>query len=318
MSILNKVFRNFSEKKSRIPVLAASVLVLLSTSAFAGSEPWDNTPTYKINKEFRHNWNNVTNKAVTYDNDILTVTLDYSMKGGEVDWARRGEEGFAQRWQVQSKKYTRANTTGWYTFRFRVAEDLNVPHYTLSFADFKRIIGKTDTGAPPISFSINNNRFLLGLSGSDKQSCKKRVSGAEECNNSEAYFLTLADTQDLKGRWITVTFRVEWKDAGSVAVWINNELRAEYYGNLRQGGTGFMYKVGSYRHHMKQATDRGIEIQPVTVQYADIFKGKTCDKISATCSDLEELTGSTNASKMSHIVKCGEGGPGSCRGVFWD
>ena len=59
------------------------------------------------------------NKAVTYDNDILTVTLDYSMKGGEVDWARRGEEGFAQRWQVQSKKYTRANTTGWYTFRFQ-------------------------------------------------------------------------------------------------------------------------------------------------------------------------------------------------------
>ena len=96
-----------------------------------------------------------------------------------------------------------------------------------------------------------------------------------------------------------------WEENGSVAVWINNELRAEYCGNLRQGGTGFMYKVGSYRHHMKQATDRGIEIQPVTVQYADIFKGKTCDKISATCSNLEELTGSTNASKMSHIVKCG-------------
>ena len=81
------------------------------------------------------------------------------MKGGEVDWARRGEEGFAQRWQVQSKKYTRANTTGWYTFRFKVAEDLDVPHYTLSFADFKRIIGKTDTGAPPISFSITTIDF---------------------------------------------------------------------------------------------------------------------------------------------------------------
>ena len=317
MSILNKVFRNFSEKKSRIPVVASAVLVLLSTSAFAGSEPWFNTPTYKINKEFRHNWNNVTDKAVTYDNDVLTVTLDYSMKGGEVDWARRGKEGFAQRWQVQSKNHTPANTTGWYTFSFRVAEDLDVPYYTLSFADFKRIIGRTDTGAPPISFSINNNRFLLGLSGSDEQSCKKWASGSEECNNSEAYFLTLADTQHLKGDWVTVIFRVEWKDAGSVAVWINNELRAEYYGNLRQGGTAFMYKVGSYRNHMHQATDRGIEIQPVTVQYKAINKGKTCDTVSELCSNLEQLTGSTTASKMKHIAKCGTGGPSSCKTVRW-
>ena len=318
MSIVNKLFRNFSEKKSRIPVVASALVLLVSASAFASDAPWDNTPIYKLNKEFRHNWNNVTDKAVTYDNDVLTVTLDYSMKGGEVDWARRGEEGFAQRWQVQSKKYTQANTIGWYTFSFKVAEDIDVPQYTLSFADFKRIIGRTDTGAPPISFALNNNRFLLGLSGSDKQSCKKRVSGAEECNNSEAYFLTLADTQALKGQWVDVVFRVEWKDEGSVAVWINNELRAEYYGNLRQGGTSFMYKVGSYRHHMKQATDRGIEILPVTVQYKAIHKGKTCDAVSELCSNLEQLTGSTNASKMKHIVKCGEGGPSSCRGVYWD
>ena len=188
----------------------------------------------------------------------------------------------------------------------------------MSFADFKRIIGRTDTGAPPISFSINNNRFLLGVSGSDVQSCKKWASGSEECNNSEAYFLTLADTQELKGQWVTVVFRVEWKDSGSVAVWINNELRTEYYGNLRQGGDKFMYKVGSYRNHMHQATDRGVEIQPVTVQYKAINKGKTCDTVSELCSNLEQLTGSTTASKMKHIVKCGTGGPGSCRGVFWD
>ena len=73
MSILNRVFRNFSKRKADW-VLAASVLVLLSTSAFTGSEPWDNTPTYKINKEFRHN-DNVTNKAVTYDNDILMYMI---------------------------------------------------------------------------------------------------------------------------------------------------------------------------------------------------------------------------------------------------
>ena len=68
---------------------------------------------------------------------------------------------------------------------------------------------------------------------------------------------------------------------------------------------------------MHQATDRGVEILPVTVQYKAINKGKTCDAVSELCSNLEQLTGSTMASKMKHIVKCGTGGPGSCRGVYW-
>ena len=164
MSIVNKLVRNFSEGKSRIPVVASAVAIgvaLALTTCGTPAPAFDGT--YKLNNQFKENWNNVTDKAVSYSDDVLTVTLDYSMKGGEVDWARRGKEGFAQRWQVQSKNHTPANTTGWYTFSFKVAEDLDIPHYTLSFADFKRIIGRTDTGAPPISFSINNNRFVLGV-----------------------------------------------------------------------------------------------------------------------------------------------------------
>ena len=55
MSILNKVFRNFSEKKSRIPVVASAVLVLLSTSAFAFDR-----------SKFETHPANVSSKAVTY------------------------------------------------------------------------------------------------------------------------------------------------------------------------------------------------------------------------------------------------------------
>lgn len=311
MSLLNKLRENFSEGKSTIPVVASTVLVLLSTSAFAFDK-----------KMFKENHANVTDKAVVYQTvsgvDAMSITLDYSMKGGEVDWARRGQEGFAQRWQIQLKKSTPANTTAWYTFKFNIAKDTQIPEYTLSFADFKRMIGNTDTGAPPISFSINNNRFMLGLSGSDKQTCKKWKSGSEECNNSEAYFMELADSHGLKGRWVTVTFRVDWSDSGSVAVWIDDKLRAEYYGNLRQGGTGFRYKVGSYRHHMIQATDKGITIEPVTVHYADITSGKSCSTVSESCSTLEtQLKNKKYASGMSHIAQCGTGGPASCRTVRW-
>lgn len=311
MFILNKLRETFSEGKSTIPVVASAFLVLLSTSAFSFDK-----------KMFKENHANVTDKAVVYQTvsgvDAMSITLDYSMKGGEVDWARRGQEGFAQRWQIQLKKSTPANTTAWYTFKFNIAKDTQIPEYTLSFADFKRMIGNTDTGAPPISFSINNNRFMLGLSGSDKQTCKKWKSGSEECNNSESYFMELADTNGLKGRWVTVTFRVDWSDSGSVAVWIDEKLRAEYYGNLRQGGTGFRYKVGSYRHHMIQATDKGITIEPVTVHYADITSGKSCSTVSESCSTLEtQLKNKKYASGMSHIAQCGTGGPSSCRTVRW-
>ena len=273
-------------------------------------------------KMFKENHANVTDKAVVYQNvsgeDAMSITLDYSMKGGKVDWARRGVEGFAQRWQIQLRKSTPANTTAWYTFKFNIAKDTQIPEYTLTFADFKRMIGNTDTGAPPISFSLNNNRFMLGLSGSDKQTCKKWSSGSEECNNSEAYFMTLANTQSLKGRWVRVTFRVDWSDSGSVVVWIDDKLRAEYYGNLRQGGTGFRYKVGSYRHHMLQATEKGLTIDPVTVHYADITSGKSCSKVSDSCSTLEsQLKNKKYASGMSHIAQCGTGGPASCRTVNW-
>ena len=120
MSILNKLMGNFSEGKSRIPVYASVVALGLALTTCGTPAPAD---TYKLNNKFKENWNNVTDKAVSYQDDVLTVTLDYSMKGGQVDWARRGKEGFAQRWQVQSKNHTPAGTTGWYTFSYKVAED---------------------------------------------------------------------------------------------------------------------------------------------------------------------------------------------------
>ena len=79
-----------------------------------------------------------------------------------------------------------------------------------------------------------------------------------------------------------------------------------------------MYKVGSYRNHMNEASKRGIEILPVTVHYSAIAKGKTCEAVSKMCSNLQNLQGKNNTSGMRDIVRCGEGGPSTCKPVSWD
>ena len=77
MSIVNKLLRNFSEGKSRIPVVASVVAIgvaLALTTCGTPAPAFDGT--YKLNNQFKENWNNVTDKAVSYQDDVLTVTLD--------------------------------------------------------------------------------------------------------------------------------------------------------------------------------------------------------------------------------------------------
>ena len=67
MSIVNKLLRNFSEKKSGIPVVASAILLgvtLALTTCGTPAPAFDGT--YKLNNEFKENWNNVTDKAVSY------------------------------------------------------------------------------------------------------------------------------------------------------------------------------------------------------------------------------------------------------------
>ena len=47
------------------------VIVFMSTSVFAGN--WNNT--FKLNSEFKKNDANVTDKAVKYNDDVMTITL---------------------------------------------------------------------------------------------------------------------------------------------------------------------------------------------------------------------------------------------------
>ena len=65
MSIVNKLLRNFSEGKSRIPVVASAVAIgvaLALTTCGTPAPAFDGT--YKLNNQFKENWNNVT--AVSY------------------------------------------------------------------------------------------------------------------------------------------------------------------------------------------------------------------------------------------------------------
>ena len=300
MSILNKVFRNFSEKKSRIPVVASAVLVLLSTSAFAFDR-----------SKFETHPANVSNKAVVYqtvdDVSAMTVTLDYSMRGGNMDWNRRGTPGFAQRWQINTRKSsrTRSGSTGWYSYKFYVENSVDTQQHTIGLNDFISIRNESMTGAPPVSFQMNNNEFVLSLSTSDKSTCKQWTSGAKECKGNSDYWGVLRE--NLKGRWVEIVYRIDWSKSGSVAVWIDSELIAELHGDVRQSGTQFIYKVGSYRHHMHKATERGIEIKPAVIHYADIKQGSGCSQLPVACDNLEPVSGENQANNLKSLDFCNSG-----------
>ena len=256
MSILNKVFRNFSEKKSRIPVVASAVLVLLSTSAFAFDR-----------SKFETHPANVSSKAVTYQTvsgvHAMSITLDYSV--------RRGTPGYTNQINTRKSSRTRTGSTGW-SYKFYVENSVDTQQHTIGLNDFISVRNESMTGAPPVSFQMNNNEFVLGLSTSDKSECKQWTSGAKECKGNSDYRGVLAE--DLKGRWVEIVYRIDWSKSGSVAVWIDSELIAELHGDVRQSGTEFIYKVGSYRHHMHKATERGIEACSYSLcrYYVHIYK----------------------------------------------
>ena len=300
MSILNRLRENFSEGKSTIPVVAASVLVLLSTSAFAFDK-----------SKFEANPNNVSSKAVTYQNidnvSAMTVTLDYSMRGSNLDWNRRGTPGFAQRWQINTRMNSRtpSGSTGWYSYKFYVENSVDTRQHTIGLNDFISVHNESMTGAPPVSFQMNNNDFALSLSTSDKSTCKQWVSGAKECKGNSVYWGILAE--DLKGRWVEVVYRIDWSRSGSVAVWIDSQLIAELHGDVRQSGTQFIYKVGSYRHHMHKATERGIEIKPAVIHYADIEFGSSCSQLQISCDNLQPVSGENQANNLKSLEFCNSG-----------
>lgn len=300
MSILNKLRENFSEGKSTIPVVALALQVLLSTSAFAFDR-----------SKFETHPANVSGTAVTYqtiDNrDAMSITLDYTMRGADLDWNRRGTPGFAQRWQINTRKNSRTQTgsTGWYTFSVYVENSVDTTNHTLGLSDFITVRNGSMTGAPPVSFQMNNNDFVLSLSTSDESTCKQWTSGAKECKGNSDYWGVLA--QDLKGRWVQVVYRIDWSRSGSVVVWIDNQLIAELHGDIRQSGTEFIYKVGSYRHHMHKATERGVEIQPATVHYADIEFGSGCSQLKISCDNLEPVSGENQANNLKSLDFCNTG-----------
>ena len=300
MSILNKLKENFSEGKSRIPVVASAVLVLLSTSAFAFDR-----------SEFETHPANVSNKAVTYqtvdDVSAMTVTLDYSMRGSNMDWNRRGTPGFAQRWQINTRKSSRtpSGSTAWYSYKFYVENSVDTQQHTIGLNDFISVRNESMTGAPPVSFQMNNNNFVLSLSTSDKSTCKQWTSGAKECKGNSEYWGILSE--DLKGRWVEIVYRIDWSKSGSVTVWIDSELIAELHGDVRQSGTQFIYKVGSYRHHMHKATERGIEIKPAVIHYADIEFGSGCSQLQISCDNLEPVSGENQANNLKSLEFCNSG-----------
>ena len=55
-------------------------------------------------------------------------------------------------------------------------------------------------------------------------------------------------------------------------MWIDDELRVSYYGDMIAGADRIRFKFGPYRHHMTQATDAGLNIEDIKIYYSNVGK----------------------------------------------
>ena len=215
----------------------------------------------------------------------IEINLSYSDIGHEMDWFRWNDPGFAQRYQIAEplKKTTKKGKTKWYRVGLFIPGKTNTEKHTISFFDYKMIYGKTEMTVGP-AFNLVNNEFTFFVNGSKYSTIEFRDS--EEAYQFEHYGIVLNSVYKgkLKGKWINVLVNAKWDKDGFIHMWIDDELRVSYYGDMMAGADRVRFKFGPYRHHMVNATNAGLKIEDLTLYYSNVGKSDKCENLWSGCS----------------------------------
>ena len=166
----------------------------------------------------------------------IEFNLKYSDIGHEMDWFRWNDPGFAQRYQITEplKKTTKKGKTKWYRVGLFIPGKTNTEKHTISFFDYKMIYGKTEMTVGP-AFALVNNEFVFFINGSEYGNMEYR-DGAKGYEFAH-YGIVLNSVYKgkLKGKWINVLVNAKWDKDGFIHMWIDDELRVSYYGDMMAG-----------------------------------------------------------------------------------
>ena len=219
----------------------------------------------------------------------VEINLSYKDVGDEMDWLRWNQPGFAQRFQIGEplKKTTKAGKEKWYRVGIFIPGKTNTEKHTISFFDFKMIYGKAEMSVGP-AFTLVNNEFTFFVNGSQYITYEDRE--GVELYGFEHYAIVLDSIYKgkHKGKWINILINAKWHTDGFIHMWIDDELRVSYYGDMIAGADRIRFKFGPYRHHMTQATDAGLNIEDIKIYYSNVGKSDKCENLWSGCDYLTD------------------------------
>lgn len=237
----------------------------------------------------------------------VRLRLDYAWGGGDLDWRRFGQPGFAQRIQFREapRFRMRAGRDYWYHTRFMIPSTMpTVRNHSLSLFDFKHHIGAASS-FPTVALNIFSDppgvHLVEGLNSKWNCGTYRSATGSTTaaCDRTETV-ARLGSQADFSNRWVDVIAHARWAndDTGFFQIWIGGRPIFGYSGNTLKGTTEVEYKFGLYRHHMNG--DPG----PAEAYYAQVRRAETCEALATVdCSRLQSppRNGFSNVGKQFRV-----------------
>ena len=238
------------------------------------------------------------------DERAVEINLSYEDKGHEMDWKRWNESGFAQRFQIMEPygKTTKAGKNKWYRVGMFIPEDVTSINHTISFFDFKMIYGKGEKTVGP-SFNLTNNEFTFFFNSSEYKIFEDRK--GSEGFLFDHYGIVLDEFYEgkLKDKWVNFIINANWSKNGFLHLWIDDELRVSYFGDILGDADRVRFKFGPYRNHMIEAKNKGQTIKDIKILYSNVGKSDKCENLWNGCKYLtDQLSNISQLHGVSHAI----------------
>ena len=236
----------------------------------------------------------------------IKIDLRYSDKGAESDWGRFGLTGHAQRWQVMERVDFAANKgeEKWYRVFVHIPDDTDAFRHQISFFDFKYIecLGEKTYGP---YFNLRSREFVSGLLSPYYFEYPHHNNQTQNAHGDLAITYN-ADFTKFKGVWLGFLMNVKWAEDGHFHLWLNGKLRKSFYGDTIFHYDRVRFKFGPYRNYMDDATKMGETIEDISIRYATVGRGDTCDDVwSGGCDHFtSQLTGFSQLNGVEKLVLC--------------
>ena len=238
------------------------------------------------------------------DERAIEINLSYEDKGHEMDWKRWNESGFAQRFQIMEpfKKTTKAGKNKWYRIGMFIPEDVTSINHTISFFDFKMIYGKGEKTVGP-ALNLTNNKFTFFFNSSEYKIFEDRK--GSEGFLFDHYGIVLDEFYEgkLKDKWVNFIINANWSKNGFLHLWIDDELRVSYFGDILGDADRVRFKFGPYRNHMIEAKNKGQTIKDIKILYSNVGKSDKCENLWNGCKYLtDQLSNISQLHGVSHAI----------------